>query len=86
MIGISAQLSLYPLGEAELSPAIDDAIALLEARGLEVDAGPMSTVVSGDDEVVFEAVRDLFRGATERGEVVLVATFSNACPVPSPES
>ena len=85
MIGISAQLSLYPLGEEQLSPAINEAIALLEGRGLDVQPGAMSTVISGDDEVVFDAVRDLLRGAAAQGEVVLVATFSNACPVPLPE-
>lgn len=86
MIGISAQLSLYPLRQEQLRPAVDDAIELLEGRGLDVRPGAMSTVVSGDDEVVFDAVRDVLRAAAVRGDVVMVATFSNACPVAPPPS
>jgi len=64
MYGITAQVSLYPLGEDDLSPAIDAAIGELDRHGLERQTGSMSTVVCGDDEKVFSALLDAFRGAS----------------------
>jgi hypothetical protein len=46
--------------------------------------GPMSTWVSGDDDKVFAALREAFRSAASAGEVVMVATMSNACPASVP--
>ena len=74
-------MSLYPLRQAELSPAIDRALDIFGESGLEVTPGPMSTIIAGDDEAVFAALRDAFR-ATAEGEVVMIVTISNACPVP----
>lgn len=82
MYGITAQLSLYPLGESDLSPAIDAALAELDRHGVERQTGAMSTVVWGDDEQIFPALRDAFRGAAARGQAVMVITVSNACPWP----
>lgn len=81
---ISAQVSLYPLRQERLSPAIQRALAVLKSHGLEVQAGPMSTLIWGDEEEVFGALRDAFREAALAGEVVMVVTFSNACPLPGP--
>ncbi len=40
----------------------------------------MSTVLVGDDDVVFDALKDILRAASRHGEAVLVVTLSNACP------
>jgi hypothetical protein len=40
----------------------------------------MSTLVAGEDEVVFAALRDAFRAATGYGASVMVVTVTNACP------
>jgi len=82
MIEISAQVSLYPLRQASLSPAIDEALQIFHAHGLQVEAGAMSSVVVGDDEVVFAALQEVFRRTAERDHVVMVTTLSNACPLP----
>jgi uncharacterized protein YqgV (UPF0045/DUF77 family) len=81
MYGITAQVSLYPLGEDDLSPVIDAAIGELDRHGLERQTGTMSTVVCGDAKV-FSALLDAFRGAAARGHAVMVVTVSNACPWP----
>jgi uncharacterized protein YqgV (UPF0045/DUF77 family) len=87
MYGVTAQVSLYPLGEADLSPSIEAALAELDRHGIERQTGNMSTVVWGDDDSVFPALRDAFRGAASRGQAVMVITVSNACPWPgSPPS
>ena len=79
---ISAQVSLYPLRQQHLSPVIGDVVNILKERGLEVSPGPMSSLVSGDDEVLFTAIKDVFRKSAENGDMVMAVTFSNACPVP----
>jgi uncharacterized protein YqgV (UPF0045/DUF77 family) len=60
---------------------IDKAIEILENREIQVEPGPMSTILIGDDDAVFQALRDVFRKGSERGEIVMVVTLSNACPV-----
>jgi uncharacterized protein YqgV (UPF0045/DUF77 family) len=81
MIGIAAQVSLYPLREEALSPAINEALRIFGEHGLDVDPGTMSTIIAGDDEDIFAALQGAFRRATEHGPVVMVVTLSNACPV-----
>lgn len=84
MFGISAQVSLYPLGQESLSPAINEALNIFRRHGLDVVFGSMSTVLTGDDEAVFSALQEAFRRTAETGGVVMVTTFSNACPLPTP--
>lgn len=83
MIGIAAQISLYPLRQMSLSPAIDETLRIFREHRLEVEPGPMSTLISGDDTVIFAALQEAFERAAEGGQVVMVAIFSNACPVPA---
>jgi uncharacterized protein YqgV (UPF0045/DUF77 family) len=82
MIDISAQVSLYPLGQDDLSPAIDETLNIFRHHDLDVTPGSMSTLISGDDAAVFSALQHAFQHAVKRGQVVMITTFSNACPVP----
>jgi uncharacterized protein YqgV (UPF0045/DUF77 family) len=78
---VSAQISLYPLRQDRLSPAIREMQDVLTAAGLDVAPGPMSTLVTGDGAAVFDALKASFLRAAATGHVVMTATFSNACPV-----
>jgi uncharacterized protein YqgV (UPF0045/DUF77 family) len=78
---LAAQMSLYPLRQAHLSPAISSAASILREHGLEVSSGPMSSLVSGDDEALFAAIKDIFRKSSDQGDMMMVVTISNACPV-----
>jgi tRNA-Thr(GGU) m(6)t(6)A37 methyltransferase TsaA len=80
MSKITTQLSVYPLGKAPLSPTINQALHTLREHGLNVEAGTMSSLVSGNDDVVFAALQAAFHQIAAQGPVVMVATFSNACP------
>jgi len=82
MIRIMAQVSLYPLGQAALSPAIDEALRILREHDLDVEVGPMSSLIVGEEMSVFTALQSAFRRVAEQGPIVMVATFSNACPTP----
>jgi len=78
---VSAQVSLYPLRQAVLGPAIDEALGTLAAYGLDVRPGAMSTVVAGARGPLFRALEATFAAATARGDAVMNVTVSNACPV-----
>lgn len=81
---VTCQFSLYPLREPSLSPALERAMEGVRSTGLTPQEGSMSTYIEGDEDAVFEALKRAFRGAAEAGELVLVATVSNACLVPPP--
>ena len=80
MHDISAQVSLYPLRQPNLSPAIEKAIAVFEDHNLDVEAGRMSTLIHGDDKQVFAALHEAFMSVGSNRDLVMVATISNACP------
>ena len=79
---VGTQVSLYPLGQQDLAPAIQDIWDVLDEAGVEKQAGPMSTLVFGEDREVLEALRQGFERATQRGPAVMVITLTNACPMP----
>jgi quercetin dioxygenase-like cupin family protein/uncharacterized protein YqgV (UPF0045/DUF77 family) len=79
---MTAQVSLYPLRQEDLAPAIDAAIDVWRSRGLDVEPGAMSTLIAGDDGTLWEALRDAFAVAAMQSETVMVVTVSNACPLP----
>jgi len=81
-MAVALQVSLYPLRQMDIIEPINSVIEIFKSYGLETHVGSMSTLVYGDDDKVFKALQDAYRKATEFGEVVLVATFSNACPLP----
>lgn len=82
MIGITAQVSLYPLRQETLSPAIGEALETFREHALHVEVGAMSSLITGDEAAIFAALQEAFRRAAAQGHIVMVATISNACPVP----
>jgi uncharacterized protein YqgV (UPF0045/DUF77 family) len=77
---LSCQFSLYPLREPRLGPVLDAALAELRDAGLQPVVGTMSTYVEGEEDSVFDGLKRAFLAAAARGDIVLVATVSNACP------
>jgi len=78
---ISAQISVYPLRQERLSPAIDAVRQALESKGLQPEIGAMSTTVTGEAKDVFIALHEAFDRAAATGHVVMTVTVSNACPI-----
>jgi len=78
---LSAQISVYPLRQEHLGPAIELVKNALEAHGLHPTVGTMSTLVTGETAAVFAALQAAFSQAATTGQVVMTVTFSNACPV-----
>ena len=77
---VQAEISLYPLRQDELTKPIQQFIELLESSKLKTELGPMSTLVSGDSQIVFENLQKAFERLAEESEVVMTAKISNACP------
>lgn len=78
----SAQISIYPLRQDRLGPAIEAVRVSLADRGLAPQVGPMSTIVVGEETQIFAGLGEAFAKAGALGEVVLTVTVSNACPIP----
>ena len=74
-------MSLYPLGQENLGPAIGSVWTALQRCGLDYEAGTMSTTTWGEEGDVFAALQEAFKEAAECGPTVMVVTISNACPV-----
>ena len=82
-VRVNAQISIYPLRQARLTPTIKAVTGALKQRHeLHVEVGSMSTLVTGPTGILFAALADAFVGAAETGQVVMTVTVSNACPVP----
>ena len=86
MTVVSAQISVYPLGQADLTLAIQAVLDVLEERGLALKVGTMSTVAWGEEQVIFEALQEAFSRATAHGGAVMNVTISNTCPLPDKPS
>ena len=78
---LAAQVSIYPLRQLSLSPVIEQALSVFRSYGLEVTPGPMSSIVSGEDETLFTALKEAFGQIAKDVEIVMTLTLSNACPV-----
>lgn len=79
---VSAQVSLYPLRQESIGPAIRHLVRMLCQRGLRTRVGEMSTLLWGEEETIFDALKEAFHRAAERGDTVMVVTLSNACSLP----
>lgn len=83
MTSITAQVSLYPLRQESLSPAIDETLRIFREYDLKIESGVMSTLIIGDEVVIFAALQAAFHHLSDLGAIVMVTTFSNACPTPA---
>ena len=77
---VQAEVSLYPLRQNDLTEPIKQFVKSLENDNLNVKTGSMSSVISGDESIVFQSLQKAFEQAAQKYEVVLTAKISNACP------
>jgi uncharacterized protein YqgV (UPF0045/DUF77 family) len=78
----TAQISVYPLRQDHLGPAIETVRAAFAAHGFEPQVRPMSTTIVGEAVAIFAALSEAFDKAAGSGELVMTVTVSNACPIP----
>ena len=70
---VGLQLSVYPLRQERLHPAIQAAVQAAAKQGVEVTVGRLSTFAPGEEDAVFAAVRAAFDAARSFGPTVVVA-------------
>jgi uncharacterized protein YqgV (UPF0045/DUF77 family) len=80
-MAVAAQVSIYPLKQQRYSPAINIALDIFKKHGLNVEMGAMSSIISGEDEPMFIALKEAYQALADKGELVMIVTLSNACPV-----
>jgi catechol 2,3-dioxygenase-like lactoylglutathione lyase family enzyme len=77
---VSLQLSVYPLRQPHLRPAIEAALQAAAGEGVSITVGRLSTYIVGDEPAVFAALRAAFRAAGSSGSTVMVATLAGGAP------
>jgi len=77
---IQAQVSIYPLKTETLAQPVEEFCRRLLAPGLTVIAGSMSTLIVGESDGVFRAVKGVFQTLAAEYDVVMDLKVSNACP------
>ncbi len=77
---VSIQVSLYPLGETDITEQIFGFLDIFESYELRYELGSMSTVISGDTATIFTALEAAYLWVAENARFVLVCTMSNAVP------
>lgn len=80
MSEMNLQLSVYPLRQPHLRPAIEAALRAAGDEGVDITVGRLSTFVRGAEPAVFAALRAAFRTAGSFGPTVAVATLSTGVP------
>lgn len=61
------EFTIEPFVEGDPGPHVRAAVEAAERSGLAVDFGPFGTAVSGEDDVVLDAVDRILRAATAAG-------------------
>ena len=75
-----AEISLYPLRQSDLTEPIHRFCQLLAKHKLKVKTGAMSSLVTGDSEIIFRALSEAYVQMSQEYDLVLTAKISNACP------
>ena len=77
---VQIEVSLYPLRQNDLTKPIQQFVESLKNNNLKVKTGSMSSVISGEESIVFQSLQKAFEQAAQKYELVLTAKISNACP------
>lgn len=77
---VGCQFSVYPLRQADIDTPVQATINAAAEAGVSIRVGNLSTLMWGDEEQVFAAVRAAFRAARHHGPAVLTATFAAGMP------
>ncbi len=77
MIGI--QVSIYPLREKSLSPALNKFWDKLEERKLKFEVNSFSTIIWGEEDEIFDFLKEVWKEIAEDKSIIMVVTLSNAC-------
>ena len=77
---VGCQFSVYPLRQPDIDTPVQATIHAAAAAGVSVRVGNLSTLMWGNEDEVFAALRAAFRAAQHHGPAVLTATFAAGMP------
>ena len=77
---VMAEVAVYPLREAEVGPFLLEFLERMRRPGLQVEPGPMSTLLVGEGPTVFRALEEAFAWASGSRQVVLRVTMTGGAP------
>ena len=80
---VQAEVSVYPLRTPDVGERVVQFLKRLQRPGLELEVGRMSTQVTGECKLLFEAFGDAFHDVADNQDALLVLKVSNACPAKS---
>ena len=81
-MNISLEISYYPLTEKYSTPVKEFLDGLGSDHRISVHQGPMSTLISGDYDVVMQDLIRRLRPFMEKYPSVFTVKLSNACKMP----
>lgn len=79
---ISVQVSVYAL-DGDVRPAVHAYLDALDATGIDRDTGTMATVVWGEADAVWSALRSAYEAVADAHPVIVNTTMCNAAPLPA---
>ncbi|MEM7790693.1 MAG: YkoF family thiamine/hydroxymethylpyrimidine-binding protein [Verrucomicrobiota bacterium] len=79
---VSVQVSVYAL-DGDIRAAVNSYLDALDETGIERETGTMSTVVWGEAESVWNALRFAYEAVAKKHPVIINTTMSNAAPLPA---
>lgn len=79
---ISVQISVYALDGA-VREAVHSYLDALDATGVDRDTGTMATVVWGEADAVWSALRSAYETVSAKHAVIVNTTICNAAPLPA---
>lgn len=77
---VSIEISYYPLAD-NFNEAIDEFLNQLMIDRFEHKIGPMSTIITGDIDDIFQFLSAVFKILMEKYPSVFNLKVSNACPL-----
>jgi uncharacterized protein YqgV (UPF0045/DUF77 family) len=79
-MGVTFQVSLYPLMQDDIRPSINGFISNLKSSGLNIQVHETSTIGTGEISQVFDALKNAYVEACNSGNTIMVLTIANGCP------
>jgi uncharacterized protein YqgV (UPF0045/DUF77 family) len=76
---VACQITLFPLDTLDSARIIGQVLVQMDWQGVEVITGEMSTMIRGEEGLVWTKLRQLYELAAASGRFSLQITVSNKC-------
>lgn len=76
---MACQVTLLPLDTIDSAQVIEQVLSEMDWQGVEVIVGDMSSLIRGEEDLVWARIRRLYELASKSGNFSLQITLSNKC-------